>query len=121
MIFNVKRHSMIFDEQLSAMPLAELRELQHKLDQRIQALSSEEKQKAVKKVHELIEAYGIGPKDVFGRVSYRSNSDPSQPKRTVEPKYRDPETGATWTGRGLAPKWLAGKNRDDFRIAVTIE
>ncbi|MFM7009219.1 MAG: H-NS family nucleoid-associated regulatory protein [Betaproteobacteria bacterium] len=25
----------------------------------------------------------------------------------MAPKYKDPETGATWTGRGLKPKWLA--------------
>ena len=121
MIFDVKRHHMIFDEQLSTMSIAALRELQEKLSQRIQALTSEEKQKAVKKVHELIAAYGIGPKEVFGRASYRASSDPSQPKRKVEPKYRDPETGMTWTGRGKAPKWLSGKNRDDFRITITAE
>jgi DNA-binding protein H-NS len=38
-------------------------------------------------------------------------------KRTVPPKYRDPKSGASWTGRGLAPKWIAGaKNRDQFLI-----
>lgn len=38
-------------------------------------------------------------------------------KRTVPPKYRDPKTGATWTGRGLPPKWIAAaKNRDRFLI-----
>ena len=29
---------------------------------------------------------------------------PTRPKLT--PKYRNPETGDTWTGRGLKPKWL---------------
>lgn len=32
------------------------------------------------------------------------------------PKFRDPATGETWTGRGRAPGWIKGKNRDDFRI-----
>ncbi|PMS31268.1 H-NS family nucleoid-associated regulatory protein [Trinickia symbiotica] len=32
-------------------------------------------------------------------------------------KYRDPETGATWSGRGRAPAWLANaKNRAEFLI-----
>lgn len=36
-------------------------------------------------------------------------------------KYRDPATGATWTGRGLKPKWLAvalaaGKTLADFEV-----
>ena len=37
-----------------------------------------------------------------------------------EPKYRDPVTGNTWTGRGKKPRWLtdqldAGKSLDDFK------
>jgi DNA-binding protein H-NS len=33
------------------------------------------------------------------------------------PKYRDPETGATWSGRGKAPAWLAGaKDRTTYLI-----
>ncbi|SKC93248.1 H-NS family nucleoid-associated regulatory protein [Paraburkholderia hospita] len=33
------------------------------------------------------------------------------------PKYRDPKTGATWSGRGPAPAWLAGaKDRTAFLI-----
>lgn len=34
----------------------------------------------------------------------------------VAAKYRDPETGATWSGRGKAPKWIAGQERDKFVI-----
>ena len=42
-------------------------------------------------------------------------------KRVVPPKYRDPQSGATWSGRGLAPKWLAalekkGRKREEFLI-----
>ncbi|TXC62157.1 H-NS histone family protein [Piscinibacter aquaticus] len=24
----------------------------------------------------------------------------------VKPKYRDPQSGHTWTGRGLQPRWI---------------
>ncbi|AFT90089.1 H-NS family nucleoid-associated regulatory protein [Paraburkholderia phenoliruptrix] len=38
------------------------------------------------------------------------------------PKYRDPKSGATWSGRGPAPAWLAGaKDRSKFLIAATKE
>lgn len=37
------------------------------------------------------------------------------PRSEVPPKYQDPKTGATWSGRGRAPAWL-GKNRDRFLI-----
>ena len=38
------------------------------------------------------------------------------------PKYRDPVSGATWSGRGKLPRWMKhlieqGAKRDDFRIA----
>ena len=35
---------------------------------------------------------------------------------TLPPKYRDPKTGKTWSGRGRAPAWL-GKNPRRFLIA----
>ncbi|MFM8355941.1 MAG: H-NS family nucleoid-associated regulatory protein, partial [Gammaproteobacteria bacterium] len=28
-----------------------------------------------------------------------------------------PETGAVWSGRGVAPKWISGKDRAQFLIA----
>ncbi|MBN6205593.1 H-NS histone family protein [Ralstonia mannitolilytica] len=37
-------------------------------------------------------------------------------KKAVAPTYQDPQTGATWSGRGRAPAWF-GKNRDKFLIA----
>lgn len=38
----------------------------------------------------------------------------------LEPKYRNAD-GQTWTGRGIAPKWMteaiaSGKSKDDFLI-----
>jgi DNA-binding protein H-NS len=39
----------------------------------------------------------------------------------VAAKYRHPESGATWSGRGIVPKWMAaeiekGRKREDFLI-----
>jgi DNA-binding protein H-NS len=36
----------------------------------------------------------------------------------VAPKYRDPATGKTWTGRGRAPTWLEGKDKVKFLISA---
>ena len=40
---------------------------------------------------------------------------------TVAPKYRSPDGSATWSGRGIPPKWMTaleaeGRNREEFRI-----
>lgn len=34
----------------------------------------------------------------------------------VAAKYRDNSTGDTWTGRGRAPKWLEGKDKNQYLI-----
>jgi DNA-binding protein H-NS len=66
-----------------------------------------------------IETYGFSPKDIFGsRIGLRGKASAvKQAKRIVEPKYRDPKTGAEWSGRGRAPAWIANKKRDRFLIA----
>jgi DNA-binding protein H-NS len=42
-------------------------------------------------------------------------------RRKPEPKYQDPKTGTTWSGRGKTPKWmqsaiLKGKSKEKFAI-----
>jgi DNA-binding protein H-NS len=42
--------------------------------------------------------------------------------RKAEAKYRDPESGLTWAGRGATPRWLRayvqqGQKKEDFAIA----
>jgi len=34
------------------------------------------------------------------------------------PRYRDPATGATWSGRGREPRWILGKDRSAFEIPM---
>jgi hypothetical protein len=53
-----------------------------------------------------------------------ARSEPAAPARKSAPtKYRDPDTGATWSGRGLKPMWLRvalerrGKTLADFEVA----
>jgi DNA-binding protein H-NS len=58
----------------------------------------------------------IAPKRRRGRPAASANGAAARPKTSLPPKYRDPKTGATWTGRGRAPAWL-GKNRARFLIA----
>ena len=37
-------------------------------------------------------------------------------RNPVAAKYRDDATGETWTGRGRSPKWLEGKDKNQFLI-----
>ncbi|MCX5542103.1 H-NS histone family protein [Paraburkholderia sp. CNPSo 3076] len=57
--------------------------------------------------------FGYTVRDIFGNRRGRSRLS-----RGASPaKYRDPATGATWSGRGRAPNWIKdAKNRDRFLI-----
>ena len=68
---------------------------------------------AVDKVRSLVAEYGLSESDVFppARGARSANTGAK-----VAPKYRDPATGATWTGRGKAPKWIDGQEREKFAI-----
>lgn len=51
----------------------------------------------------------------------RGTKGVAQSKSVLPPKYRNPATGDTWTGRGRPPRWIldadaAGKARDSFLI-----
>lgn len=73
-------------------------------------LLKEQKAGAIAQVRETIAQFGLTADDLFS--SKRKDSGAK-----VAPKYRDPATGATWTGRGKAPAWIAdAANRDQFLI-----
>ena len=84
------------------------------LEQQIAQVRKNELAAAISQVRALVAEHGLTAADVFP-------SGKSKPavKATgkVAPKYRDPITGSTWSGRGLAPKWLQGKNKADYAIA----
>lgn len=64
-------------------------------------------------IREQVAEYGITPDQIFGRRRAISSSR----RAPIAPKYRDPKTGATWSGRGKAPHWIASaKNRARFLI-----
>lgn len=87
--------------------LSELLTQRASLDAAIADARTAASEEALRKVHELVAEFGFTSQQVF----------PWKPTvRTVAPKYRDAKSGATWTGRGRAPDWIAGKNRDDFLI-----
>ncbi|EPX94475.1 DNA-binding protein [Ralstonia sp. AU12-08] len=82
------------------------------MDLQIEAAHLAEKAAAIARAREIVEAYGLTAAD----IGLKARAGKSvQAKSIVPPKYRDPKTGATWSGRGRAPAWI-GKNRDRFLI-----
>ena len=63
----------------------------------------------------LVDQYGLNVDDVFGKKN-TTGARTVGARATVAPKYRDPATGATWTGRGREPVWIKGKDRAAYAI-----
>jgi len=101
-----------------ATSLSELIAQKDALERQIREAQSSAKANAVTQVRELMAQHGLTAADLIA---------PSKSKQgvkagaKVQPKYRDPTSGSTWSGRGLKPKWLAaaiesGKSPQDFAI-----
>lgn len=81
------------------------------LDKEIAALREKEVANAVQTARQLVADFGLTQLDVFpaGRKSLTKGY-------VVAPKYRDPASGATWSGRGKPPIWIRGGDRATFAI-----
>ena len=80
------------------------------LELEIQRVREKEIGEAIAKIKEIVAFFGLTPKDIFPKNNKKSLSNP------VKPKYYNPVTGDTWTGRGKAPKWIQNKERNQFLI-----
>ena len=87
------------------------------LEQQISEARKRELSEAVAQVRSLVAEYGLTAQDVFPAGKGAGKGTHSSTAGTkVAPKYRNPATGETWTGRGKAPKWIQNENREKFAI-----
>jgi len=67
---------------------------------------------AKEKVMAIMREYGLTIADLGGVAKVKT----VKTRAPVPTKYRDDATGQTWTGRGRAPKWLEGKDKNQYLI-----
>jgi DNA-binding protein H-NS len=91
------------------MSLEELLEQHRLIEQQLVAAREREAEIALADIVRTMQEYKISLAELIGK------KDTKEPASSTA-KYRDPVTGATWSGRGRAPRWIAGKDRDDFLI-----
>lgn len=103
-----------------------------RLQARAQALRQKQRQPAIAAIVQQMKTHDISTDEIAQALEKSSGKRRTpaakQPastgrakKSTVAPKYRHPETGATWSGRGRSPRWLveaeqSGADRESFRI-----
>lgn len=89
------------------------------LEQEIEAAQKRERQEAIARVKALMSEYGLTLADISPKGTSTKAGVSKGTK--VPPKFRNAQTGETWSGRGLQPKWLkaalaSGKKIEDFVV-----
>ncbi|WP_313624475.1 H-NS histone family protein [Achromobacter sp.] len=107
----------------------------NKLQKKAEVLQTKRRKPVITSIINSMREYDITPEEIiaaFGAGKPARASGPRRKagaparaatasKRAVAPKYRHPQTGETWSGRGKAPRWLAaeeasGATRESFLI-----
>ncbi len=91
-----------------------------KLEMQAMELLKKESAGVITKIRGLMSEYGLTVQDLGVGIT-RMGERMSAMKQPLPPKYRDPVSGKTWSGKGKAPGWIVdaikkGK-KDDFLIA----
>jgi DNA-binding protein H-NS len=100
---------------IELMSYDEILALKIRVDQELAGRGDAELHALKEKLILIANAQGISLIDLFGGRPGRKEKK----KRVVRAKYRDPETGDEWSGRGKAPLWMqskleAGAAKEDF-------
>lgn len=82
------------------------------LQQLAEAARKNEIAGAKAQIAEIMSQYGLSVADLTGTTKAKNTKE----RVPVAAKYRNDSTGETWTGRGRSPKWLEGKEKDQFLI-----
>ncbi len=100
---------------------AELDRQQAELEKKIAETLREERSGVINQIKALMAQHGLTVADLGGKPGKAPKVAGDGTTRKVAPKYRDPSTGETWSGRGLKPKWLAaalesGRTLEEFAV-----
>lgn len=98
--------------------IPELRGFINEIEYEISRQREEKRKELKERIIEIVRSEGLTLSDVFG---WQEQKKARKAPRVLPVKYRHPETGATWTGRGKKPRWLselieAGKGLEDFAV-----
>jgi DNA-binding protein H-NS len=110
--------------------LEQIQEKMKALQAQADALIAKKAQAGVDQIRKIMLAHGLTTEDIEAKARAKRQAKAangsasnvkakvaSSPKGETPPKYQHPKTGATWTGHGRAPGWIANvKDRSKFLI-----
>jgi len=93
-----------------------------RLQEQAEAMKAKQASATLNRIVALMKDSGVTVADIEAHLD--GKKDGAKPGKsmavgsaTVAVKYQDPKSGATWSGRGRAPAWIANaKNRDCFLV-----
>ncbi|WP_292363083.1 H-NS histone family protein [Mesorhizobium sp.] len=98
---------------LDDMSVEELQRQQAEIDRKIAEKREAEKRSVIGQIVEVVNTYKIPVEELVEALGGLKIKRKGVKAKT---KYRDPATGATWSGRGKEPAWIKGKDRAPFEI-----
>lgn len=99
--------------------LANLEKQIDQLTKKAAALRQSERAAAIKSARELVSRFDLTAQDIgLASAKGRRGANVARERKAAGVlKYRDPQSGKTWTGHGKPPKWIAGvADRGPFLI-----
>lgn len=123
-----------FTEEVIMSSYKELKSQAEDLMRQAEAARKTEIGAAIADIKEIMSTYGItlealgspaktrrGRKPKAAATTGKTKAKSAKARAPVAVKYRNSETGETWTGRGQTPKWLkaleaAGRKREEFLV-----
>jgi DNA-binding protein H-NS len=108
---------------LSNLKIKDLNELIEKAKKRITEIEKSEAQEVRAKLFALAKEHGYDAAQLIGgsAAPAKAAATGEKVRRPAKAKYQDPNSSATWTGRGLKPLWVraaleAGKSLESLEI-----
>ncbi|RUX60206.1 H-NS histone family protein [Mesorhizobium sp. M7A.F.Ca.CA.002.12.1.1] len=100
-------------DNLNDLSIEDLQRQQAEIDRKIQEKREAEKQSVIEQIVQVVNTYKIPVDELVEKLG---GLKIKRKGVKATPKYRDPVSGAIWTGRGKEPAWIKGKKRDPFLI-----
>lgn len=98
---------------IDKLTVEELQRHQEEIDQKIREKQEAQKQAVIQQIVDVVNTFHIPVDelvDALGGLHIKRKGT-----KAIQ-KYQDPETGATWSGRGKEPNWIRGKDREQFLV-----
>lgn len=99
--------------QLYASTKAEL----DRLDRLMQEAKARERGEALMKAQALIDSFGFTSVELKLAKATSVSTKTAMTSPRIK-KYRHPETGAEWSGQGMEPAWIRGKDKNLYENPV---